>query len=50
MQDNSLYNTTIRENLLYANEDASEEDLISALQKAEAHFVFNLENELDTVI
>jgi ATP-binding cassette subfamily B protein len=44
MQDNSLFNTTIRENLLYAKPDATEEELITALKKAKAGFVLNLED------
>jgi ABC-type multidrug transport system fused ATPase/permease subunit len=43
MQDNSLYNTTIRENLEYAKEGATYEELKDALSKAEANFVFDLE-------
>ena len=50
MQDNSLYNTTIRENLEYAKEGATYEELKDALSKAEANFVFDLEKWIDTVI
>lgn len=50
MQDNSLFNTTIRENLLYAKPDATEEELITALKKAKAGFVLNLEDWLETMI
>lgn len=49
-QDNSLFNLSIRENLLFAKKDASETELISALKKASADFVFSLENWLDTII
>jgi len=50
MQDNSLFNTTIRENLLFANPKASEKDIEKALKNAQADFVFDLENGLDTLI
>jgi ATP-binding cassette subfamily B protein len=41
---------TIRENLLYGNSDATEEDCIQALKMANATFVDELENGLDTFI
>jgi ABC-type multidrug transport system fused ATPase/permease subunit len=43
MQDNSLFNTSIKENLQFANSNATQDDLINALKNAEAHFVFDLE-------
>ncbi len=49
-QDNSLFNLSIRENLLFARPDAAEEELIHALSEASANFVFDLEKGLDTVI
>lgn len=36
-QDTSLLHRTVRENLMYGRPDASEEDMISAAKKAEAH-------------
>lgn len=50
MQDNTLFNTTIRENMLIAKNDASEEEIIKALKKAKAEFVFKQENWLETII
>ena len=41
---------TIRDNLLYGNIDATEEDCEEALRQANAHFVFELENGLDTFV
>lgn len=42
---------TIRENMLFANKDAKENDIISALTKANAkEFVDQLENGLDTYV
>lgn len=42
-QDNSLFNLTIRENLLFAKNDATEDEIAEALKKASADFVFSLE-------
>ncbi len=51
MQENLLFNTTIRENLLYGNSNASENELTEALKKAYIYdFVKNLPDVLDTVI
>lgn len=36
-QDTSLLHRTVRENILYGNPDASEEELLSAAEKAQAH-------------
>lgn len=41
---------TIRDNLLFGNRDATEEDMKIALEKANASFVFELEKQLDTYI
>lgn len=41
---------TIKDNLLYGNKDATEEELREALKKANAHFVFDQENGLDTFV
>lgn len=49
-QDNSLFNLSIRENLMFAKEDASEEELREALKNAQADFVFTLPQGLDTII
>jgi len=50
MQDNSLFNTTIKENLLFANPKASINDIKKALKNAEANFVFDFKDWLDTII
>ena len=47
-QGNSLLSGTIRSNLLMAAPDAGEEDLKEALSLAEADFVFDLPEGLDT--
>ena len=49
-QDNSLFNLSIEENLKFANPKATQDDLEDALKKAEAHFVFDLPQWLQTVI
>lgn len=49
-QDNSLFNMSIKENLLFANPKANKKDLETAIKKAEASFVYDLENWIDTVI
>lgn len=41
---------TVRENLLYGNKDATEEDLKDALKKANAEFVYEMEGGLDSYI
>ena len=41
---------TIRDNLLYGKQDASEQDLKEALELADASFVYNLEKGLDTYV
>ena len=48
-QGNSLFSGTIRENLLLARPDASDEDLRAALQTAVAEFVYDLPDALDTL-
>lgn len=50
MQDNSLFNTSIIENLKFAKIDASKKEIEDALKKAKADFVFTLEKWIDTVI
>ena len=49
-QDNSLFNLSIRENLLFARPDATESDIRAALEKASAEFVFSLTEGLETTI
>jgi len=48
-QGNSLMSGTIRENLLLADSEATEEQMRDALHCAAADFVFNLPEGLDTV-
>jgi ABC-type multidrug transport system fused ATPase/permease subunit len=43
MQDNTLFNTSIKENLQYANKNASLEEIKEAIKNAEAGFVYNLD-------
>ena len=50
MQDNSLFNTTIFENMQYAKKDATAEEMTIALKKAKADFVFNSKEWLQTII
>ena len=51
LQDSWLFSGTIRDNLLIAKEDATEEELINALKQSNAYgFVRRLKNGLDTVI
>lgn len=49
-QDVSLFNDTLRQNLLYAKENATEEEIRNALENANAWFVKKLNLWLDTVI
>lgn len=51
MQDNYLFNTSIRENLLIANELATEQEMIEAFKKANIYdFILEQPNGFDTVI
>ena len=51
IQETFLFNTTVRENILYARPDASEEALIAAARGAHAHaFIEKLPNGYETVI
>jgi ABC-type multidrug transport system fused ATPase/permease subunit len=51
LQDTFLFNATIRENLLYARPDATDEELVAASEAAYAHdFVQALPNGYDTEI
>jgi len=50
-QDSHLFHDTIKNNLLYAKKDASEEDIWSALTSAQiADFVKSLPDKLDTIV
>lgn len=50
-QETYLFNGTIRENLLYAKPDATEEELIEACKKANIYeFIQNQEKGLDTIV
>ena len=50
-QETYLFNGTIRENLLYARPDATEEQLIEACKKANIYdFIQNQEKGLDTMV
>lgn len=41
---------TIKDNLLYGNMDATDEECEEALKRANAQFVFELENGIDTFV
>jgi ABC-type multidrug transport system fused ATPase/permease subunit len=41
---------TIRENLMFGNKDATEEELKKAIERANAQFLFDFENKLDTFL
>ncbi len=49
-QDVFIFNDTLKNNLLIAKPNATDEELIEALKKAKADFVFKLEKGLDTVL
>ncbi|MBO4324828.1 MAG: ABC transporter ATP-binding protein [Lachnospiraceae bacterium] len=50
-QETYLFNGTIRENLLYAKEDATEEEMIEACKKANIYdFISSQETGLDTMV
>lgn len=50
-QEPALFALSIRENLLFAKEDATEEEMIDALKKANAYdFVTKMEKGLDTFV
>ncbi len=51
LQDGFLFDGTIRDNLLFAREDASEEELLEAAERAHVReFVDRFEEGLDTII
>jgi len=49
-QDVFLFHDTIRNNLLWADENATDEELETALKFASADFVFDLPEKLETVV
>lgn len=50
-QDNELFSTTIKENVAYGKDDATEEEIINALEKANAwEFVKTFEHKLNTKV
>jgi len=50
-QDTYLFNGTLRENLLYAKSEATEEDIIRVCKQADIyHFIEKLPEGLDTVV
>jgi len=50
-QETYLFNGTIRENLLYAKPDATDEEIMEACKKANIEdFILNQENGLDTMV
>ncbi len=49
-QDNSLFNLSIEENLRFAKPNATKLEITQALKKAQAEFVFDLDNGVKTVI
>ena len=50
-QETYLFNGTIRENLLYAKEDATEEELVNACRNANIHdFIINQPDGYDTMV
>ncbi len=51
LQDTWLFNGTIRENIAYGREDATEEEIVAAAEAAHVdHFVRTLPDGYDTVI
>lgn len=49
-QEPTMIIGTIRENLLFGNRDATDEEINAALVKANAQFVFDFEQQLDTFL
>ena len=41
---------TLRDNILFGNKDATDEEVLEAVRLANADFIFNLEEKLDTYI
>jgi ATP-binding cassette subfamily B protein len=49
-EDATLFSASVRENVLLGRPDASEAELAEALDVAQAHFVYELPNQLDTLV
>ncbi len=50
-QDSMLFNDTIRNNLLWSQDDATESDIVEACKSANAHgFIMEMSNDYDTVV
>lgn len=50
-QDTSVFHRSIRDNIAYGKQDASEAEILAAAKHAQAHeFVVNLENGYDTLV
>ncbi len=49
-QDNSLFNLSIKDNLLFAKENATEKEIEKALKLANAEFVYSLKEWINTII
>ncbi len=51
MQENHLFNTTIRDNMLYGKSDATDDEIVEACKKAYIFdFIESMPDGLDTVI
>lgn len=51
LQDSVLFRTTVRENIRYGNLEATDEEVVEAAKKANAHeFIMKLTNGYDTVL
>ena len=51
LQDSILFGASIRENIAYGKLDASDEEIVAAAKKANAHeFILSLENGYDTIV
>ncbi|HKP12817.1 MAG TPA: ABC transporter ATP-binding protein, partial [Blastocatellia bacterium] len=51
LQDSILFGASVRENIAYGKLDASDQEIITAATKANAHdFIMSLENGYDTII
>ncbi|HWB32680.1 MAG TPA: ABC transporter ATP-binding protein [Acidobacteriaceae bacterium] len=49
-QDTVLFHQSVRDNLLWAKEDATEEEMRAALRMASAEFVYELPGRLETMV
>lgn len=50
-QEPLLFHRTVKENIMYGKLDATDEEVIAAAQKAQAHdFIIKLENGYDTIV